>query len=156
MNTIDELRRDWPNWSIWVTGTLWIATRRGPRPETPPDFFSPRGEPAATLIENSPDELLTALKDQATIDQAITDAPNVDHDHPHPPSPACPLGCLGLKVQTERALLAHWVFGGRYVPTVADLVTLRDNGDLDYVPGIGRCRITEITNKLRDLDAGAA
>ncbi|GAA0960866.1 hypothetical protein GCM10009550_52600 [Actinocorallia libanotica] len=66
----------------------------------------------------------------------------------------CPLGFLGLKVQTERALLAHWVFGGRYVPMVADLVELREASDPDYVPGIGRGRLTEITDKLKGLSKG--
>ncbi|WP_106396652.1 hypothetical protein [Actinocorallia populi] len=151
MRTLDELRQGWPDWSVWVTGSTWVATRRVPRPEAPPDFYCPHGEPSATLIEDGPDELRAALEGQAAVEEAIANARTVDHDQRHPLGPGCPLGCLGLKVQTERALLAHWVFGGRYVPTVADLVALRESGDLDHVPGIGRGRLVEITARLKEL-----
>ncbi|MEO3786219.1 hypothetical protein ABGB12_23060 [Actinocorallia sp. B10E7] len=147
--TIDRLRETWPGWSVWVTGSLWVATRRTPVPDVPPGFFSPRGEPAATLIEDGPDELQAALREQAAIEDAVRAARAVDHDGPHPLSPSCPLGCLQLKVQTERALIAHCVFGGRYAPTIADLLAMRESGDLAHIPEIGRNRLTEIETSLK-------
>ncbi|GAA2718686.1 hypothetical protein [Actinocorallia aurantiaca] len=153
-NTIDRLRETSPGWSVWVTGSLWVATRRGPVPDVPPGFFSLRGEPAATLIEDGPDELQAALREQDAIEDAVRAARAVDHDGPHPLNRSCPLGCLRLKVQTERALIAHCVFGGRYVPTIADLLTLRESGDLAHIPGIGRTRLTEIEDRLRTLTSG--
>ncbi len=152
--TVDRLQEAWPGWGIWVTGSLWVATRRGRAPSAPPDFFSPHGEPAATLVEDGPDELQAALRGQAAIEEAIRNAHEVDHDGPHLLGPACPLGCLGLKVQTERVLLAHCVFGGRYAPTISDLLVLRENGDLAHVPAIGRTRLTEIEDRLRTLTSG--
>jgi hypothetical protein len=149
--TIDELRADWPGWSVWVTGSTWVATRRARTPETPPDFFCRHGEPAATLIEDGPDELLAALRAQAAVEKALAAFRSVDHGRPHRLGPGCPLGCLRLTAQTERALAAYWVFAGRYRPTVGDLLELRAGEDLRHVPGIGRGRLAEIEAKLEGL-----
>lgn len=151
--TIDDMRAAWPGWSVWVTGSTWVATRRARVPEVPPGFFCRHGDPAATLIEDGPDELLAALRAQAAVEKALETALSVDHDRPHRPGPGCPLGCLRLKTQTERALTAHWVFAGRYKPTIGDLLELRESEDLRHVPGIGRGRLTEIEAKLGGLIA---
>jgi len=77
----------------------------------------------------------------------------VDHDGPHPSARPAPLGRPGLQAQTERAPLAHCVFGGRYTSMISDLPVLRGNGDPAHVPAIGRIRLTEIEDGLKALTA---
>ena len=62
---IEVLKAEWPDWSIWTTGSLWGATRRGPKS----DLGS--SDLVQTLIEDSSRELTAALKQQAEILEAI-------------------------------------------------------------------------------------
>jgi len=118
------LQRDWPNWSIWRTETLWNATRRGPLPETPRGFFSRHGQLALTLLEDGPRELLAALENQAAIEAEAEAILALGHTGDHAVTAACPIRCLNLQQATEDALIVHWRAEGNYAPTVRDLLQL--------------------------------
>lgn len=62
---IEVLQAEWPGWCIWTTGSLWVATRRGPKPD------QDSAELAQTLIEDGDRELSAALKQQAEILEGI-------------------------------------------------------------------------------------
>ena len=152
--TLDSLQGEWPNWKLWRTETLWLATRRRPKYTPPEGFFCARGEFALTLVEDGPRELLSALQNQAVIEESIRAVRAVDHDSEHPVGPACPLKCLALSVRTERVLNAHWLPGERRVSTVGDALMLKESGALKDVSKIGPERIKEIDRRLQELHVG--
>jgi len=145
---LDELKTSWPGWNLWRTENLWVATRRGPRPDYVEEASGPSGDLALTLIENGPHELRAALEGQAELEAGITASCHVEK---HPVSLTCPLSCLGLKHDTQNALISFWFPGGQYTPTVGDLLNVRETGSLDDVPNLGRTRAAEIEARLEAL-----
>ena len=55
-----KLDAEYPAWRIWITETLWWATRRTPLP-----FGAAKAELHATVVGDSAEELRDALDEQA-------------------------------------------------------------------------------------------
>jgi hypothetical protein len=71
--TLDDLQQNWPGWNIRRGETLWKATRRAPKPNTPPGFSTNHGHLVETILEDGPHELLAALENQAAIEQELAE-----------------------------------------------------------------------------------
>ena len=71
-DTLENLQREWPHWKLWRTESLWLATRRGPRPEVPDGFFSTNGYLTITLMEDDLSGLAAALEAQALIEGELS------------------------------------------------------------------------------------
>ena len=152
VHAIEDLQKDWPGWKLWRTETMWNATRRGPKPQEPAEFFSRRGHLVRTILEDSARDLAAALENQAAIETELAAFVADDHSPGHSIGPACPLSCLGLTQGTEDALVMHWRGDGQYAPAIRDLLQLREDRDLMSIFGISYGRAGEIDRRLKALE----